>query len=74
MRAAFSLESRARLPLGAQIDTLRAQLGAALNRELVPGVDLAGSVDRLDLRGVYPIQGGLEAVVVFGGALRLNAR
>jgi uncharacterized protein DUF4403 len=68
------LESRARLPLGAQIDTLRAQLGAALNRELAPGVDLAGSVDRLDLRGVYPIQDGLEAVVVFGGALRLNAR
>jgi hypothetical protein len=68
------LESRARLPLGARIDALRAQLGAALNRELVPGLDLAGSVDRLDLRGVYPVQGGLEAVVVFDGALRLSAR
>jgi hypothetical protein len=68
------LESRARLPLGARIDALRAQLGAALNRELVPGVDLAGRVDRLELRGVYPVHGGLEAVVVFDGALRLSAR
>jgi hypothetical protein len=68
------LQSRARLPLGARIETLRAQLGAALNRELVPGVALSGRVDRLDLRGVYPIPGGLEAVVVFDGALRLNAR
>jgi hypothetical protein len=68
------LESRARLPLGQRIEALRAQLGAALNRELVPGLDLAGTVDRLDLRGVYTVQDGLEAVVVFGGALRLSAR
>jgi hypothetical protein len=66
--------SRARLPLGPRVETLRAQLGAALNRELAPGVELAGSIDRLDLRGVYPVQGGLEAVVVFGGALHLNVR
>ena len=38
------------------------------------GVELAGSVDRLELRGVYPVQGGLEAVVVFDVALRLRAR
>ena len=68
------LEPRARLTLAQQLETIRGRLGAALNRELLTGVDLGGSVDRLELRSVYPVQDGLEVIVVFGGALRLVAR
>ncbi len=70
-RLVSALESRARLPLGVRVEALRGRLGAALNRELAPGVELTGTVDRLQLRGVYPVEGGLEVVAVFDGALRL---
>jgi hypothetical protein len=73
-RLVSALESRARLPLGVRVEALRSRLGAALNRELAPGVELTGTVDRLQLRGVYPVEGGLEVVAVFDGALRLVGR
>jgi hypothetical protein len=73
-RLVSALESRARLPLGVRVEALRSRLGAALNRELAPGVELTGTVDRLQLRDVYPVEGGLEVVAVFDGALRLVGR
>ena len=73
-RLVADLETRSRLPLRGQIDALRGRLEAALNRELVPGVHLTGTLERLELRGVYPVQGGLEAVAIFGGALQLVGR
>jgi hypothetical protein len=68
------LESRARLRFGDQLETLRAQLTAALNRELLAGVDLSGAVDRLEIRGVYLVPDGLVVRSDFGGSLRLVAR
>ena len=68
------LEPRAHLPLGERVEALRTRLGAALNRELEGGVRLSGTVDELELRGVYPVQDGLEFQVVFGGKLELLAR
>jgi hypothetical protein len=68
-----ALEPRARLRFGDRLDALRAQLQTALNRELVSGVDLSGSVDRLDILGVYPVLDGLELRTTFGGSLQLVA-
>ena len=65
------LEPRARLPLGDRVEALRARLGAALNRELLEGIDVRGTLDELEIRGVYPVQDGLELQIVFGGALGL---
>jgi hypothetical protein len=73
-RLVSMLEPRAHLRFGEQIETLRAQLGAALNRELFAGVDLSGTVDRLDISGVYPVPDGLELQTTFSGSLRLVAR
>jgi hypothetical protein len=72
-RLVAMLEPRARLRFGDQVETLRTQLGSALNRELFAGVDLSGTVDRLDIRGVYPVHDGLELQTTFGGSLRLIA-
>jgi hypothetical protein len=69
-----ALEPRARLPLGDRLDALRAQLGAALNRELAGGFHLSGHVDALEIRSVYPVQEGLEFRVLFAGALGLIGR
>jgi hypothetical protein len=44
------------------------------DRELLAGVDLSGTLDQLEIRGVYPVRDGLEFQVVFGGALRLVGR
>jgi hypothetical protein len=68
------LESRARFQYGERLEAFRARLGSALNRELVPGVDLLGTLDRLEIQGVYPVQDGLELRAAFGGSLRLVAR
>jgi hypothetical protein len=68
------LEPRARLPLGDRVEALRTRLGAALSRELLEGVDLRGTVDELEIQGIYPVQDGLEFQVVFGGALGLIGR
>jgi hypothetical protein len=73
-RLVAMLEPRVRLHYGDQLEALRAQLGAALNRELLPGVDLSGTVDRLDIQGVYPVPDGLELRAAFGGSLQLIAR
>jgi hypothetical protein len=68
------LEPRARLPLGERVEALRTRLEATLSRELLEGVLLSGTVDELEIRGVYPVQDGLEFQVVFGGALGLVGR
>jgi uncharacterized protein DUF4403 len=73
-RLVASLEPRARFRYADQLDGLRAQLGTALNRELVTGVELSGTVDRLDVQGVYPVPDGLELRTALGGSLRLIAR
>lgn len=73
-RLLTELERRARLPLDELLEGLRRRLATALNRELVAGVDLGATVDRLELRGVYPVQDGLEFVTVFGGTLRVIGR
>ena len=68
------LERRARLRLGDHLERLRTRLVTALNRELAAGVDLEATIDRPELRGVYPVQDGLELVAVFGGTLRVIGR
>ena len=40
----------------------------------MPGVDLLGTLDRLEIQSVYPVQDGLELRAAFGGSLRLVAR
>jgi len=68
------LEPRARLPLDDRVEALRTRLGAALNRQLVEGVDMRGTLDELAIRSVYPVQEGVEFHVVFGGTLGLVGR
>ena len=73
-RLVAMLEPRARFEYGERLEAFRARLGSALNRELVPGVDLLGTLDRLEIQSVYPVQDGLELRATFGGSLRLVAR
>ena len=73
-RLVATLESRARFRYGERLEAFRGRLGSALNRELVPGVDLLGTLDRLEIQSVYPVRDGLELRAAFAGSLRLVAR
>ena len=55
------------LALGEQLDSLKSQLTQGLNRELAPGVTLAGSVTDVRFRGLYTTQTAFVLRAVLDG-------
>ncbi len=61
-----------RLAIGEQLDRVRSQIGAELNRELAPGVTLSGSVPGVRIERLYTTQSAFVLRVVFDGSARID--
>lgn len=61
-----------RLMIGDQLDSVKAQLGAQLNRTLAPGVLLTGSVSDVAIDRLYTTPTAFVLRVVFDGAARVE--
>lgn len=70
----FRIKPYLDIDLSGQIETLRRQLSAALNRELHEGTWLEGTVTSVEPRNIYLMPGGVEVVVIADGFLRLSVR
>lgn len=62
------------LDVGAQLDSMRATLTREMNRELAPGVALAGAVNDITIRGLYATPTSFVLRVVLDGEARAVAR
>ncbi|MDQ6831471.1 MAG: DUF4403 family protein [Gemmatimonadota bacterium] len=60
--------------VGARLDQVRDQLSQQLNRQLAPGVSLAGNVTRVELRGIHTTAGAFVIRVAMAGEARLSVR
>jgi hypothetical protein len=69
-----NIKSQALIDLSGQIQTLRSRLGAALTRDLGPGVSLEGEVAKLRPRGIYPTAGGVEVHMIAEGSIWVELR
>ena len=69
-----NIKSQAVIDLSGQIQTLRSRLGAALTRDLGPGVSLEGEVAKLRPRGIYPTAGGVEVHMIAEGSIWVELR
>lgn len=67
-----AIEPQTRIDLSGQIGALRRGLGNAMRREILPGTWLDGTVAKLEPRGIYPIQGGIEVQLVAEGTMELR--
>lgn len=63
-----------KLAVGAQIDSLKFELGAMLNRELAPGIQLSGAVTDARVDRLYTIPNAFVLRVIFDGDARLDVR
>ena len=61
-----------KIDLRDRFEELRNRIERQLTRELVPGTWLEGSVSRMEPRGLYPTQNGLEVQLVVDGNLKLT--
>jgi hypothetical protein len=61
-----------RFAVGQQVDSVKAQLGAQLNRELAPGVSLTGGVTDVRIEGLYATQSSFVLRVVFDGEAKVT--
>ncbi len=73
-RALADATGHGRLAIGEQLDRVKAQLGAELNRELAPGVDLSGGVTDVRISGLWATRTAFVLRVVFDGEARLDVR
>jgi hypothetical protein len=62
------------LPIGAQLDRFKTQLGVQLNRELAPGVSLTGGVTDVRIAGISATQAAFVLRVVFEGQAAIAIR
>jgi hypothetical protein len=69
-----SASGHGRLDVGDQIERLKTQLGALLNRELAPGVQLSGSVTDARVERLYTLPNAFVLRVVFDGEAHLDVR
>ena len=63
-----------RLAVGEQLDRFKAQLGAELNRELAPGVTLAGAINDVRIEHLYTTPTAFVLRVVFDGAASIDVK
>ncbi len=68
------IEPETRIDLSERIDELRRRLPSLLAREVDSGLWLEGTVNRLEVRGIYPVPSGVEAQIVADGYLNLSLR
>ena len=61
-----------KIDLRDRFEELRNRIERQLTRELVPGTWLEGSVSKMEPRGLYPTQNGLEVQLVVDGNLTLT--
>lgn len=66
-----TIEPQTRVDLSGQMASMRRALDKALHREVLPGAWLNGAVSKLEPKGIYPIEGGVEAQVVADGTIEL---
>lgn len=66
-----TIEPQTRVDLSEQIASMRRVLDKALHREVLPGGWLNGAVTKVEPKGIYPIEGGVEAQVVADGTIEL---
>ncbi len=60
--------------VGARLDQVRDQISQQLNRQLAPGVSLAGSVTRVELRGIHTTGTAFVIRVAMTGEARLSVQ
>ena len=73
-RALDQATGHGRLAIGEQLDQFKAQLGAELNRELAPGVTLAGAINDVRIEHLYTTPTAFVLRVVFDGAASIDVR
>jgi hypothetical protein len=73
-RALDQATGHGRLAVGEQLDRFKSQLGAELNRELAPGVTLAGAVNDVRIEHLYTTPTAFVLRVVFDGAASIDVR
>ena len=73
-RALDQATGHGRLAVGEQLDRFKSQLGAELNRELAPGVMLAGAVNDVRIEHLYTTPTAFVLRVVFDGAASIAVR
>jgi hypothetical protein len=70
----FQIKPYLDIDLSGQIEGLRQQLAATLNRELHEGIWLEGTVTSAEPRSIYLMPGGVEVLVVADGLIQLSVR
>jgi hypothetical protein len=73
-RALDQATGHGRLAIGEQLDRFKAQLGSELNRELAPGVTLAGAVNDVRIEHLYTTPTAFVLRVVFDGAASIDVK
>ncbi|MFY4727847.1 DUF4403 family protein [Nitrospira sp. BLG_2] len=68
------IEPETRIDLSDRLDGLRQRLSSVLTREVDAGLWLEGTVNRLEVRGIYPVPSGVEVQIVADGYLKLTLR
>jgi hypothetical protein len=69
-----SASGHGRLDIGTQLDQLKAQLGAQLNRQLAPGVALSGEVTDVRIDRLYTKPNAFVLRVVLDAAAKVDVR
>jgi len=70
----FQIKPYLDIDLSGQIEGLRQQLAATLNRELHEGIWLEGTVTSAEPRSIYLMPGGVEVLVEADGFIQLSVR
>ena len=70
-RAVQEATGHGRLDVGAQLDSVRVQLDAQMNRRLAPNATISGAVRDVQIVGVYTTPSSFVVRVVMDGAARL---
>ena len=68
------IEPETRIDLSDRIEELRVRLSSLLTREVDSGLWFEGTVNRLEVRGIYPVSNGVEVQIVADGYLNLSLR
>ena len=73
-RALGQATGHGRLAVGEQLDRFKAQLGAELNRELAPGISLAGAISDVRIEHLYTTPTAFVLRVMFEGSASIDVR
>jgi hypothetical protein len=73
-RALGQATGHGRLAVGEQLDRFKAQLGAELNRELAPGISLAGAISDVRIEHLYTTPTAFVLRVMFEDSASIDVR